>query len=69
MSGVAERYRDEQGDADTCGIYQPRPCPHVDLDTAESVGLAGSSILEGKKLAQITLGVRCLEEALQVRCV
>ena len=64
MPGITERDRDESGDADTCRIYQPRPCPYVDIDPAESVGIASSSILEGKKLAQIALGVWCLEEAL-----
>ena len=64
MPGVAEGDRDEQRYADSCGIYQPRPCPHADFDPAAAVGLASSSILERKKLAQIALGVRTLEEAL-----
>ena len=57
MPGVTERDRDKQGDADPRRIYQSRSCPHADFDSAEPVSIAGSPVLEGKKLAQIALGV------------
>ena len=64
MPGIVAGYRDEQRDADPCGICESRPCPHADLDSTAAVGLPGSSILEGKKFAQIAHGIPSLEEAL-----
>ena len=64
MLGIAARYRDESGDTDSLRIYPSRPCSYVDLDTAEFVGIAGSSVLVGEKFTQIALGVSSLEGAL-----
>ena len=48
----------------SCWSDQSRSCAHVDLHSAESVGVSCGTILEGKKFSQINVGVCRVEETI-----
>ena len=63
MSRIIARDSEKSGDDNLRGFGEPRSHTSSDWDPAAVVGIAGGTVLKGKELAQIIVGISDLAEA------